>query len=156
MATYAAGGLRTDAHFVVTVRRGGDIIYGETLPSPDDPRLLDAGQAADLTYALTRESGQEDLAIKTGEWAFVDGVRNSDAWSIGYTNALAVAVWVGSKGAAQALIDADGAPINGAGLPTQILRRTVTDAQAAMGRQPAPFPPPAFTGIDNPPGSYSR
>lgn len=155
MATFAAGGRRADAHFVVTVRRGGETIYSEAMPSPDHPPVLNPEQVADLTYALTGESGRNDLAIKTGDWRYFDAVANSSAWSIGYTSALGVAVWVGSAGEERPLLDADGAPIYGAGLPTQILRRVVTGAQTAMGLQPKQFAPPVFTGSDNPPGSYS-
>lgn len=156
MATFAAGGVRADAHFVVQVRRGGETIYGETLPSPDDPHVFDPDHVADLTYALTRESGQDDLAIKAGEWEFgADMLLNAQAWSVGYTSELAVAVWVGNKGAEQPLYDASGTPIYGAGLPTEILRQVAATAQREMGLTPTPFPPPAFTGSDNPPGSYS-
>ncbi len=156
MATFAAGGLRADAHFVVAVRRGGELIYNELLPSPEDPHVFDPGHVADLTYALTRESGQADLAIKAGQWEYgADVSISAHTWSLGYTSELAVAVWIGNKVEERPLYDASGTPINGAGLPTEILRWIVTTAQQEMGLEPTPFPTPVFGGSDNPPGSYS-
>ena len=154
MATFAAGGIRARAHFVRTVSYGDQLVYGETLPSPDVPRVLEPAQIADLTYALTQASGDADLAMKTGTWEFNQSVgENAHAWSIGYTGALATAVWVGNKADEQALIDKEGNTIWGSTLPTQILREVVERTHQQLGLNPADFPPPAFGGDLNPPGS---
>ena len=52
MATLAAGGLRATAHFVKQVHAGDSVLFGEKLPDLNQPRVLTAGQIADLTYAL--------------------------------------------------------------------------------------------------------
>jgi membrane peptidoglycan carboxypeptidase len=145
MATYAARGLRAPAHFVRSVNDDGLLIYGEALPSPDGPRVLTPGQAADLTYALTRASGDPNLALKTGAWP--SSVDATHLWSVGYTSGLGVAIWVGNQG--------DDAPLAATpALPAQILRRLVAQAHADLGVAPAPFPPPVFGGVANAPGSF--
>ncbi len=70
MATFAAGGLRARAHFVRTVSADGQLLYSETLPAPDQPRLLNASQLADLGYALRDTAGTPGLALKTGSWQY--------------------------------------------------------------------------------------
>jgi membrane peptidoglycan carboxypeptidase len=116
--------------------------------------LLNAAQLADLSYALSQSIGGSGVAIKTGTWAYnQDANENAHAWSIGYTSALATAIWVGNKRDEQALRNRNGAIVWGSGLPTTILRRVVTDTQAQLGLQPTAFPPPSFIGTPNPPGS---
>lgn len=154
MATFASGGIRTSAHFVRTVSHGDQLVYAETLPTPDRPRVLAPAQLADLTYALTQESGDAGLAIKTGAWEYGLPVgENSDVWSIGYTSAVATAVWIGNRADVQPLRDKEGQSIWGAGLPTQILREVIDGTQQAWGVNPPGFPPPAFAGDLNPNGS---
>jgi membrane peptidoglycan carboxypeptidase len=153
MATFAAGGLRSRAHFVASVKQGDEVILAEPLPRPDAPRVLTADQVADLTYAL---SNGTDTAVKTGTWEFGQNpVENSHAWSLGYTSGLAMAVWIGNKTDEQPLRDATGGMIYGAGLPTTLLRRVLGEAQTALGRPPTPFPPPAFGGRVDPPGAVT-
>ena len=154
MATFAAGGLRAQAHFVRTVTAAGDVVYAETLPDPDQPRLLNAAQLADLSYALSQSAVGTGVALKTGTWEYQqDPNQNAHAWSIGYTSTLATAIWVGNKQEEQPLLNRDGGIVWGSGLPTAILRRVVTDTQAQLGLQPTAFTAPAFVGNLNPPGS---
>jgi membrane peptidoglycan carboxypeptidase len=142
MATLAGGGVPAPAHFVREVRKGDQLLYGESLPSPSDEPILSADQLADLTYALTSASGQADLALKTGVWEYAAGPGgNSHAWSIGFTSAVAAAIWVGNREQEQPLYDKEGNAIWGSGLPSQILRQVVTEAQAEMNQSPQPFPP---------------
>jgi membrane peptidoglycan carboxypeptidase len=131
MATLAAGGVPAPTHFVREVRKGDDVLYVE--PAPGDA-VLAPDQVADLTDALTAASGTDGLAIKTGAWEYADGLGNTDAWSIGYTSELAIAVWVGNGHQVQPLIDKDGAWISGSGLPTRILRQVVDEADQLAGR----------------------
>ena len=50
MATFAAGGLRANAHFVTKVIKDGEkTVYGETLPKPNQPRILNQQAINDLT-----------------------------------------------------------------------------------------------------------
>ncbi len=153
MATFAAGGLRAQVHFVRTVSYGGELVYGETLPTAGTPPVLAPAQLADLTYALTQVSGTADIAMKTGNWEYLQTGENAHAWSIGYTSALAAAIWIGNKAAEEPVMDKTGATIWGSTLPTQILRQVITETQQRLGLRPSPFPPPTFAGDVNPIGS---
>ena len=59
MATYAAGGMRAPAHFVSQVKRADKVVYPETLPHPNAPRVLKPEQVADLDWVLS-QSGRAD------------------------------------------------------------------------------------------------
>ncbi len=151
MATLAAGGQRARAHFVQEVRRGDDVLYQETLPSPDAPRVLSAGQVVDIGYVLSQRAGRNDLAIQSGAW--LSDAQPTDAWSLGYTRHLAVAIWLGSQDGQQPLRDSHGASIYGTGAPTYALLQVVDGVQAAMELTPVPFPPPVYAGDVDPVGS---
>jgi membrane peptidoglycan carboxypeptidase len=154
MATFAAGGLRATAHFVQRVAAGGRVVYSDTPPDASHARVLGATQLADLSYALSKSGAVPGMAVKTGNWSSAnDPSQNTHAWSIGYTSALAAAIWVGNKADERPLRDRTNATIWGSGLPTQMLGRVVTDTQTRLGLRPTAFPPPAFAGDVNPPGS---
>ncbi len=156
MATFAAGGLRATAHFVKQVHAGDSVLFGEKLPDLNKPRVLTAGQIADLTYALTWSGTgpTSGLAIKTGVWEFgSQPSQNAHAWSLGYTSKLATAIHIGNRADEQALLDRNGTPISGSGLPSTILRRVMTGVHEELGLDPTPFPAPVFAGDTNPPGS---
>jgi membrane peptidoglycan carboxypeptidase len=148
MATFAAGGVPADAHFVRSVVRGGEVYYTERVPGQDAPRILNGEQAADLTFALSRTVAGRlpglDSASRTGTW--IDGTAPTHAWMLGYTTSLATAVWVGSAGRERPLRDTSGKLVSGAGLPAAIYRTFMTDAHAALQLEPARFPPPAHVG----------
>jgi membrane peptidoglycan carboxypeptidase len=153
MATFAAGGLRATAHFVQRVTAGGRVVYSDT-PDHGQSPVLGAAELADVSYALSKSGVVPGMAVKTGNWTYgQDLTQNSQAWSIGYTGALAAAIWVGNKADVRPLRDRTNATIWGSGLPTDMLRRVVTDTQARLGLRPAAFPPAAFAGDVNPPGS---
>jgi membrane peptidoglycan carboxypeptidase len=150
MATFAAGGLRAKVHFVRSVALAGKVKYTETLPGKDQSSILNRQQIADLNYALT----VGDIAVKTGTWEYNNrNDQNAHAWSIGYDSTLATAIWVGNRGEEQALLDKTGATIWGSGLPNQILGRVMAGTRTQLGLTATPFPPPAFIGILDPPGS---
>jgi membrane peptidoglycan carboxypeptidase len=154
MATFAAGGLRARAHFVRTVASGAEVVYGEPVPDAGQARILTAAQVADLSYALSSSPGSGGIAIKQGTWEFNrDLNKTAHAWSIGYTSAVAMAVWIGNKAEEQGLVDRTGATIWGSGLPSTILRAVVTGTQTQLGLKPTPFPPPTTTAAANPSGS---
>ena len=102
MATLAAGGKRADAHFVKAVYQNGKPVYSETIKQKGiglNPQQID-----DLNYTLSKvETGRFDptrwdSAGKTGTWQKGTSTsQNSDVWTVGYTKALASAVWVGTK-----------------------------------------------------------
>jgi membrane peptidoglycan carboxypeptidase len=160
MATYAAGGLRAQAHFVYHVIQDDRVIFGESLPRPDQPRALGQSAIADLDYALshTAVTGKvtgRDSASKPGAWEYANSaVQNSNAWMVGYTGNLAMAVWVGNSKQEQAIKDAQGRTIWGSGLPATIYRDVMNSVHTSMNfKQVVAFPAPVFGGTVNPPGS---
>jgi membrane peptidoglycan carboxypeptidase len=157
MATYASGGLAAEAHFVAKVYDGDEQVYGESLPSATQERIMSAGALADLTWILTYTQagllpGQVS-ASKAGQWQHGNSVSEfGDAWMVGATPSLALAVWVGSaKG--QPLRYADGRHLFGSTLPAAIYRQAMTGALAALDRPAGSFPPPSWAGDEHPPGS---
>jgi membrane peptidoglycan carboxypeptidase len=161
MATYGAGGLRASAHFVYHVMDGDHIVYGETLPAPDQPRVLNSAAIADLDYALSQSPAGKLTgrvsASKTGSWEY----NNSDkqtahAWMVGYTSKLAMAVWIGNRTVEQPLRDARQSTIWGSGLPSTIYRDVMNSVHDSMSTPDADFPVPAIGGNVNPPGSVPR
>ena len=130
MATLAIGGVRAPAHFVREVRKADELVYAHQVPT--GTTVLPPDQVAELTDVLTEASGPDGIAIQTGAWEHAE-LGNSDAWSIGYTPELGIAVWIGNRGDVQPLIDKDGAVIWGSGLPTEILKTVVTETRGLLG-----------------------
>ena len=157
MATYAAAGVRANAHFVRAVWLADEPVYGETLPAADQAPILSASASADLDWALSRtEAGRiegRDVATKTGEWQYGASIQeNAHAWTVGYTRELAMAVWVGAfqGGPIRA---SDGSAVSGATVPAGIYRAAMAATHTAMNLPDIPFPAPVFAGELNPPGS---
>jgi membrane peptidoglycan carboxypeptidase len=154
MATFAADGVRAQAHFVIKVaspqQPKGKYIYAETLPTGGEKPILNAAQLDDLTWTLSqigpaRLAGGPASAGMPGSWEF--GRNSSDvgnAWMVGYTRKLAMAVWVGPEGKSRPIRDADGNTIYGSTLPASIYR-TVMKA-ASVGAPGDAFDPPTFVG----------
>jgi membrane peptidoglycan carboxypeptidase len=100
LATMAAGGKRAQAHFVRAVEKKGDLVYGEQVTQSEIG--LNADQIAQLNATLVqvpsgRFSDEWDSAGKTGTWQAGDSTtENAHVWMVGYTRALAAAVWVGT------------------------------------------------------------
>jgi membrane peptidoglycan carboxypeptidase len=156
MATFAADGVRAQAHFVIRVidpqlSKDRQTIYAETLPTGGEKPILNEAQVDDLTWTLSQNKaatleGGPASAGMPGSWEF--GRNSGDvahAWAIGYTRKLAMAVWVGSGGAKERPIkDAAGKTIYGSTLPA-LIYRTVMKA-ASVGAPGEGFDPPAFVG----------
>jgi membrane peptidoglycan carboxypeptidase len=157
MATYASGGLAADAHFVARVLEGEDLVYGEELPAASQERIMSAQALADLTWILGHtQAGQVPghvSASKAGQWQHgTSGSDIGDAWMVGATPSLSLAVWVGSaKG--HPVRHADGRNVFGSTLPAAIYRQAMAGALAALDRPAESFPPPAFVGDEHPPRS---
>jgi membrane peptidoglycan carboxypeptidase len=111
MATFAAGGRRATAHFVRSVTKGDEVHYSENLTQTEIG--LSAAQVDDLTATLSqvgtaRLNNEWDAAGKTGTWqAGTSTTRNAHTWMVGYTKALAAAVWLGTTDG-KALVTRDG------------------------------------------------
>jgi membrane peptidoglycan carboxypeptidase len=100
MATFAAGGERAEAHFVRSVYRHGDLVYSEQLTQ--NSIGINQEQVDTLTAVLAQVPSAKlnngwDAAGKTGTWeAGTSTTANAHIWMVGYTNALATAVWLGT------------------------------------------------------------
>ncbi len=149
MATFAAGGLRADVHFVRSVTRDGLPVYRETIGAR---RVLSRAAASDLSWALGNDpagalADGHASATKTGVWALRDSpVETSHAWMVGYTGNLAMAVWIGNRETELPLKDSNAARVTGAGLPAQIYRTFMQEASQRMGLPAVRFAAPAFGG----------
>jgi membrane peptidoglycan carboxypeptidase len=165
MATFASGGLRADAHFVLEVRKDGEVLYTDAnkVPDPNGTRIMHQAQIDVLNYTLNQAANNLTVngyqaACKTGTWEFQNGGANANAhaWNVGYTNVLAAAVWVGPKEAEAALYEKNGNPLWGSGLPRRIWEKFMKEATAAMGLegQRQFNPPNDAIGNLNPPGSF--
>jgi len=155
MATFAADGVRANAHFVVKVidrllPKDKQVIYNEKVPTGAEKPILNSAQMDDLTWALSQNrpaklSGGPASAGMPGSWEF--GRSSSavgNAWMVGYTRKLAMAVWIGPAGKPRAIEDRDGDPILGSTLPAAIYRTVMT--AASVGAPGDAFDPPKFVG----------
>jgi membrane peptidoglycan carboxypeptidase len=136
MATFAAGGKRAQAHFVKVVMKGEDEVYKEPLTQTEIG--LDQKQIDMLDYTLHQVptahfSDDWDAAGKTGTWQFGKSeIQNAHVWMVGYTRALAAAVWVGTNDGGP-LITRTGSPqVFGSTYAGPIWQQFMRDATNAM------------------------
>ena len=161
VATVASAGLRAQAHFVQKVMKGDNVVYGETLPPPDQQRVLTPQQSNDLTFALSQVSSAKvnigwDTAGKTGTWEYQPQPgENGHAWMVGFSRKIAAAVWVGNHGDEAPIRDKSNARIYGSGLPSTIWQSFMTNATKAMNEPKVntKFNAPNYLGDTMPPGA---
>jgi len=146
-ATFAAGGIRAERHFVESVRgEDGGKRYTTT---PRRVRVLPENVASAVTTVLAEVVDAHGpvpgrpAAGKTGTQQYGDTADNSDAWMAGYTPQLATAVWVG-RAVPGPIRDAAGRPIEGDTMPAALWSAFLT--QALAGQPAAALPDP--TDID--------
>jgi membrane peptidoglycan carboxypeptidase len=136
MATFAAGGKRAQAHFVKAVMKGEDQVYGETLTQTEIG--LDGKQIDMLDYTLNQVptghfSDDWDSAGKTGTWQFgTSETQNAHVWMVGYTRALAAAVWVGTNDGAPLITRTGSSQVFGSTHAGPIWQQFMRDATDAM------------------------
>ena len=127
----------------VEFTRGGRV--EENVPQPK--RVLDSGQAAVLTDIL-----EDVVRSGTGKRANLAGRsiagktgttdNYADAWFVGYTPELVVAVWVGyPDGLRPMLTEFEGDPVAGGTLPAQIWREFMARATKADDDGGFDYPP---------------
>jgi membrane peptidoglycan carboxypeptidase len=150
MATFAAGGERAQAHFVRAVYQHDALVYAEQLTQAAVGLTED--QVKQLTAALTQVPSAKlangwTAAGKTGTWesGSVRGA-NSDTWMVGYTQALAAAVWLGTTDG-KPLTTKDGShDVFASTHAAPIWRQFMVDATAAMGFKPSDTAVPEVAG----------
>jgi membrane peptidoglycan carboxypeptidase len=143
MATFAAGGKRADAHFVRSVTKGDEHVYGEQLVQTDVG--LDQEAINQLNWTLSRVRAAKlgngwDSAGKTGTWqAGQSTTENLHTWMVGYTGALAAAVWLGTDDG-KPLKTKDGrTDVFGATSAAPIWRQFMEQATAALKLNPEKY-----------------
>jgi penicillin-binding protein 1A len=154
-ATIANGGRRVDGtlfgdrpRVVEQVERIRANRTEENRPRPT--QVLGSGEAAVLTDIL-----QDVVRLGTGRRAQVLGTRiagktgttdhYADAWFVGYTPELAVAVWVGYPDRLRPMLtEFDGEPVTGGTLPALIWKEFVASLEDS--EEDATFDPPPHLG----------
>lgn len=150
MATFAAGGKRAEAHFVRSVTKGDDKVWGEQLKTTD--LGLDQEAINQLDWTLRRVKAAEldndwDSAGKTGTWqAGQSTTQNVHTWMVGWTGALASAVWLGTTDGKPLRTTGGSYEVYGSTGPGPIWRQFMADATAALKLDPDKyrFAEPAF------------
>jgi membrane peptidoglycan carboxypeptidase len=136
MATFAAHGQRADAHVVRSVSKNDKKVYEERLVRREVG--LSREQINDLDWTLRKVAAARldngwDSAGKTGTWQHGRSVtQNAHTWMVGYTGALAAAVWLGTTDGAPLTARGGGGEIFGASHAGPIWRQFMVDATAAM------------------------
>ena len=166
LATFANNGIRAQEHFVLKVLDGDQVVFGETLPAPNQKPIITAGASADLSYALSGVASSKipalnssgiDTAGKTGTWEANNSIdTNAHAWMVGFDKKIAAAVWVGNKKDEKPIKDKSGGTIWGSGIPSTIWRNFMTAATKDMGikaDKSTKFPPKADIGNEMPDGA---
>src|SRR5262249_52418917 len=135
-ATFAAGGKRAQAHFVRSVTRRSQQVYTEKLSLTDIG--LDQEQINELNWTLRQVEAADldngwDVAGKTGTWQSGTSVtENAHTWMVGYTRALAAAVWLGTTDRGPLATRTGGHEVYGASHAAPIWRQFMVAATAAL------------------------
>jgi penicillin-binding protein 1A len=150
---FANGGVRVDGSLfgnspraIVSVERDGHVEKN----APKVHHALDAGKAAivnDVLQGVVRQGtgraaalpDRRPVAGKTGTTE-----NYGDAWFVGYTPQLAVAVWVGYPSELRPMLtEFHGDSVAGGTYPALIWKSFMEKALA--GKEPAPFPPAEYS-----------
>ncbi|GAA0613302.1 transglycosylase domain-containing protein [Kutzneria viridogrisea] len=149
-ATFAADGTKRAPHFV------SKIVYpdGHAVERPDDGKPAFDGSdanrnqqiARNVTATLVDGASQWGLRLN-GPWATglktgtqdLGTTDNSKAWTVGYTQTVSAAVWVGAD-KTEPIRDKDGKPIFGGGLPGKIWQQFMGNYLKAANIPNEPFP----------------
>jgi penicillin-binding protein 1A len=153
-STFANRGLRVDGTLfgnspraIVSVERDGRVQKNEA----KGHRALDAGKAAivnDILQGVVRQGtgraaalpDRRPVAGKTGTTEHF-----GDAWFVGYTPQLAVAVWVGYPSELRPMLtEYHGEAVAGGTYPALIWKSFMEKALPAKQWQPVPFDPPEY------------
>ncbi|MFQ5426675.1 MAG: penicillin-binding transpeptidase domain-containing protein, partial [Gaiellales bacterium] len=152
-ATFATGGGRVDGKLLGNVPRAVLAVQdGDELQTNDAvrTRVLDQNDAAILTSIL-----QKVVREGTGRRARLSGYAAAgktgttenfgDAWFVGYTPQISVAVWVGYPDELRPMLsEFDGKPVAGGTFPALIWKSFVEKALAEMGEPRRPFRQPHY------------
>ena len=150
-STFANGGARIDGTVLGNLPRAVLRVQDGNVVDENDPverQVLDPNDAAQLTSMLqnvvTDGTGQRaalpdrPVAGKTGTTE-----DHGDAWFVGYTPQLAVAVWVGYPNKLRPMLtEFEGDPVAGGTFPALIWKEFTGKALRSLNEPPAYFPSP--------------
>jgi penicillin-binding protein 1A len=152
-ATFANGGQRVDGSVLGNMPRAVEkVVEGDRVDrnepiehqvlAPNDNAILTAMLQDVVESGTGRRAALPDRAVagKTGTTE-----NYGDAWFVGYTPQLAVAVWVGYPNKlVPMLTEFGGLPVAGGTYPALIWREFASKALSAMGEPPAYFTAPQY------------
>jgi penicillin-binding protein 1A len=152
-SAFANGGLRIDGRLIgnrpraiAWVRRHGELRRNE----PDKKRVLSPAKGSIVNSLL-----QKVISRGTGRAAVLPGYaaagktgtteNHGDAWFVGYTPRLAVAVWVGYPTELRPMLtEFNGEPVAGGTWPARIWRTFMLEALKRLELRSEPFSPAAY------------
>jgi membrane peptidoglycan carboxypeptidase len=149
-SSIANGGNRVDGSILGDHPRAIVRVNSNENRPVDKPALGENGSAIVTRFlqeVITRGTGRRaalpdgrPVAGKTGT-----NENYGDAWFVGYTPQLAVAVWVGyPNGLRPMLTEFQGRPVTGGTFPALIFRSFMEKALPYLGYEPGAFPAPQF------------
>jgi penicillin-binding protein 1A len=158
-SSFANHGVRVDGKLfgnapraIVSVKHDGKVAEN----TPAGHRALDPGKAAivnDILQGVVRQGtgraaalpDRRPVAGKTGTTE-----NYGDAWFVGYTPQLAVAVWVGYPSELRPMLtEFHGDAVAGGTYPALIWKSFMETALPALGAEPAPFEPPEYAPAES-------
>jgi penicillin-binding protein 1A len=156
-ATFAAGGERIDGSVlgnapraVLRVEDSGrvdsnDPVHRAAL-DPNDAALVNSILEKVIQEGTGRRAQLPDGRPAAGKTGTTENY--GDAWFVGYTPQLAVAVWVGYRDRLKPMLTLfDGDPVAGGTYPALIWRTFMKRALAYMEEPPESFPAPAYESV---------
>jgi penicillin-binding protein 1A len=155
-ATLANGGERIDGSVLGNVPRAVLRVEDGRSADANDPvkkHAVDANDAAIVTSILQRvvtEGTGQRAALDDRPVAGKTGTTENygDAWFVGYTPQLAVAVWVGYPDRLQPMeTEFEGDPVAGGTFPALIFRSFSERALAHLDEPPESFPYPSYQSV---------
>jgi penicillin-binding protein 1A len=154
-ATVAAGGRRVDGSVLGNQPRAILRVEDDRIVDSNDAvpkQVMDANDAAITTSILEKvvEEGTGERARLGRPAAGKTGTTENygDAWFVGYTPQLAVAVWVGYPNKLRPMLtEFEGEPVAGGTYPALIWKAFTRRALEALGEPPEPFAPPEYEQV---------
>lgn len=153
-ATLAASGVYHPPHFVEkVVSADGRVLFDAKNAEDTGEQRIPKAVADNVTAAMQpiaawsrghNLAGGRPSAAKTGTTQLGDTGANRDGWMVGYTPSLSTAVWVGTTGGDEPLVNQWGGPVYGASIPADIWKATMDGA--LQGTPNESFPTPTEIG----------
>ncbi|WP_082957237.1 transglycosylase domain-containing protein [Mycolicibacter heraklionensis] len=149
-ATLADSGIYHPPHFVEkVVSADGRVLFDAQTSEDTGEQRIPKAVADNVTAAMQpiagwsrghNLAGGRASAAKTGTTQLGDTGANRDGWMVGYTPSLSTAVWVGTTGGDEPLVNQWGGPVYGAGIPADIWKATMDGALKGTPNETFPTP----------------